>query len=236
MSVRLPAAVLWDLDGTLVDSEPYWIVQEQELVASFGGVWSHDDALTLVGRALMDSVAYLVAHSPVNLPPEQVVERLVAGVAAQIRQRVPWQPGAVELLTAVRGAGVPTALVTMSYRPITEALHDALHDAFPRGAFDVVVTGEQVTHGKPHPEPYLTAAARLGLDPADCIAIEDSETGARSAAAAGAQVIVVPSVKPVPRMPGVVQVATLAGITPAELVDLVDLVDRPGFAAVPGRS
>jgi HAD superfamily hydrolase (TIGR01509 family) len=189
-----------------------------------------------VGRALMDSAAYLVAHSPVNLPPEQVVERLVAGVAAQIRQRVPWQPGAVELLTAVRGAGVPTALVTMSYRPITEALHDALHDAFPRGAFDVVVTGEQVTHGKPHPEPYLTAAARLGLDPADCIAIEDSETGARSAAAAGAQVIVVPSVKPVPRMPGVVQVATLAGITPAELVDLVDLVDRPGFAAVPGRS
>ena len=114
----------------------------------------------------------------------------------------------------------------MSYRPITDAIGDAL----PGGAFDLIVSGEDVTHGKPHPEPYLRGAAGLGLAPEECIAIEDSEPGARSAAAAGAQTIVVPSVKPVPRMPGVVQIPTLVGVSPTDLVGL------PGFAALPTRS
>ena len=150
----------------------------------------------------------------------------MTGVVRRIRAEVPWRPGARELLTALREAGVPTALVTMSYRPITDAVGDAL----PGGAFDLIVSGEDVTHGKPHPEPYLMGAAGLGLAPDECIAIEDSEPGARSAAAAGAQTIVVPSVKPVPRMPGVVQIPTLVGVSPTDLVGL------PGFAALPTRS
>lgn len=153
------------------------------------------------------------------------MDRLVTGVARRIRANVPWQPGARELLAALRDVGVPTGLVTMSYRPITNALASAL----PSGSFDIVVTGEDVTQGKPHPEPYLTGAARLGLAATECIAIEDSETGARSASAAGARTIVVPSVKAVPRMAGVVQIPTLVGVTPSDLVDL------PGFAARPSR-
>ena len=225
MSVRLPAAVLWDLDGTLIDSEPYWFAEEQALVESFGGTWAYADALALVGRALLDSAAYILARSDVDLTPEDVVDRLVAGVAGGIRAEVPWRPGARELLAALREEGVPTGLVTMSYRPITDSLTAAL----PSGSFDIIVSGEDVTHGKPHPEPYLTGAARLGVAAPDCIAIEDSETGARSAAGAGARTIVVPSVKAVPRMPGVVQIPTLVGVTPTDLVDL------PGFAALPSR-
>ncbi len=226
MSARLPAAVLWDLDGTLVDSEAYWVLEERALVEDFGGVWTEADAFALVGRALTDSAAYIKDHSPVDLPIDELVDRLVTGVVRRIRAEVPWRPGARELLTALREAGVPTALVTMSYRPITDAIGDAL----PGGAFDLIVSGEDVTHGKPHPEPYLMGAAGLGLAPDECIAIEDSEPGARSAAAAGAQTIVVPSVKPVPRMPGVVQIPTLVGVSPTDLVGL------PGFAALPTRS
>jgi len=226
MSARLPAAVLWDLDGTLVDSEMYWFAEERRLVEDFGGVWTEADAFALVGRALTDSAAYIRDHSLVDLPVDEVVDRLVGGVARRIRAEVPWRPGARELLTALRAAGVPTALVTMSYRQITDAVGDAL----PGGAFDLIVSGEDVTNGKPHPEPYLTGAAGLGLAPELCTAIEDSEPGARSALASGAQTIVVPSVKPVPRMPGVVQIPTLLGVTPADLVDL------PGFAALPPRS
>ncbi len=225
MSARLPAAVLWDLDGTLIDSEPYWFAEEQALVESFGGMWTYADALALVGRALVDSAAYILERTDVELTAEDVVDRLVAGVSARIRAEVPWRPGARELLAELRAEGVPTGLVTMSYRPITEALASAL----PIGSFDIVVSGEDVTQGKPHPEPYLTGAARLGLDATDCIAIEDSETGARSASAAGARTIVVPSVKAVPRLPGVVQIPTLVGVTPTDLVDL------PGFAALPSR-
>jgi HAD superfamily hydrolase (TIGR01509 family) len=225
VSARLPAAVLWDLDGTLIDSEPYWFAEEQALVESFGGTWTYADALALVGRALLDSAAYILRRSDVDLTPEDAVDRLVTGVARRIRANVPWQPGARELLAALRDVGVPTGLVTMSYRPITNALASAL----PSGSFDIVVTGEDVTQGKPHPEPYLTGAARLGLAATECIAIEDSETGARSASAAGARTIVVPSVKAVPRMAGVVQIPTLVGVTPSDLVDL------PGFAARPSR-
>ena len=181
MSARLPAAVLWDLDGTLVDSEAYWVLEERALVEDFGGVWTEADAFALVGRALTDSAAYIKDHSPVDLPIDELVDRLVTGVVRRIRAEVPWRPGARELLTALREAGVPTALVTMSYRPITDAVGDAL----PGGAFDLIVSGEDVTHGKPHPEPYLMGAAGLGLAPDECIAIEDSEPGARSAAATG---------------------------------------------------
>ena len=94
MTPSLPAAVLWDMDGTLVDSEPYWIAQERALVESYGGQWSHQHAMTLVGQSLPDSGRYIVGHSPVTLSPEQVVDRLVDGVGERLRERViPWRPG-----------------------------------------------------------------------------------------------------------------------------------------------
>lgn len=213
---HLPAAVLWDMDGTLVDTEPYWIAEEEALVAAAGGTWSHEDALELVGNDLLVSARIILDRSPVTGTPEEVVHTLLAGVGTRMRARLPWRPGAEELLTELGRLGVPSALVTMSWTELAEVFVAHL----PPGTFTVVVTGDQVTRGKPHPEPYLEAARRLGLDPARCVAIEDSPTGARAATAAGVPTVVVPHMVPVPALPGSVQVDTLAGVDPARLAAL----------------
>jgi HAD superfamily hydrolase (TIGR01509 family) len=189
----MPAAVLWDMDGTLVDTEPYWIEAEYALVEEHGGSWSREHALNLVGNDLLVSGEYIREHGGVDLEPTEIVDRLLDGVIARVRERVPWQPGAVELLADLNDAGVPCALVTMSYQRFVAPVLAAL----PEGSFTTVVTGDVVTVGKPHPEPYLTAAGLLGVTASDCIAIEDSNTGAKSAEAAGCTVLVVPNHVPV---------------------------------------
>lgn len=231
MRSRLPAAVLWDMDGTLVDTEPYWMAEEYALAREHGVRWDEADALDLVGLALLDSAALIIARTGMSLLPEQVVARLVAGVRRRMRQQIPWRPGARELLTQVRAAGIPCGLVTMSYRDLTDELENAL----PPGALAVVVSGEDVQRGKPDPQPYLRAAHLLGVDPSDCLAIEDSEAGARSAAAAGARTVVVAHVKPVPQIAGTVQVASLHGLDLAGLVQLGQSLSRPPRAGLPQR-
>ncbi|PJI85490.1 HAD family hydrolase [Luteimicrobium subarcticum] len=222
---RRLAAVLWDLDGTLVDSEPYWIEAETELVAEHGGTWTHDDALGLVGRPLLEAATILAERGPVPLAPGQIVERLVGRMVAHLRAAVPWQPGAWDLLHAVRAAGVPQALVTMSYR----VLADAVVDALPAGTFDAVVCGDEVERGKPDPEAYLTAASLLGVDPADCVAVEDSPGGIRSALASGARTVGVQVVVPVEPRPALTRLAALtqldldllSRVASGEVVDLL---------------
>ncbi len=191
-----PKAVLFDMDGTLVDTEPYWIEAEFALAEQYGGSWSHEHALNLVGNDLIESGRYIREHMGLDLEPAQIVEELLDGVIERVERQVPWRPGAVELLADLARHGVPTALVTMSYRRFVAPILAHL----PEGAFAEVVTGDAVTRGKPHPEPYLKAAAALGLDPAECLAIEDSNTGARSAESAGCTVLVVPN--HVPILPG----------------------------------
>ena len=212
--MRLPAAVLWDMDGTLVETEPYWIESEYELVAEHGGTWSDEHALNLVGNDLLVSGRYIREHSGITIEPAQIVEELLDKVVARIEQAVPWRPGAVELLADLRAQGVRCAMVTMSYRRFVAPVLAGL----PEGSFEVVVTGDAVSQGKPHPEPYEKAAAILGVDPADTIAIEDSNTGARSAEAAGCRVVVVPNHVPV--LPGERRVLldTLAGLDTGGLV------------------
>jgi len=188
-----PTAVLWDMDGTLVDSEPYWMQVEHELVGAHGGTWTEADALNLVGNDLLESGRYIREVGGVDLEPTEIVELLLDGVIAQIEREVPWRPGARELLADLRGRGVPCALVTMSYRRFVQPVLDAL----PPDSFRIVVTGDSVHQGKPHPEPYLKAARLLGVEPAAALAIEDSNTGARSAVAAGCTVLVVPNHVPV---------------------------------------
>lgn len=214
LSSTLPAALLWDMDGTLVDTEAYWMAAEYALVESCGGQWNHEHAMAVVGRALTGTAAYIIEHGQVPLSVDEVVDRLLVLVGRQLREHVPWRPGALELLTAARDAGVPSALVTMSYRSLT----DLLLEAAPNGLFTVVVAGDDVTHGKPDPEPYLLAAERLSVAPGDCIAVEDSVFGAQSATAAGVPTIIVPNVKPVAPMAGSVQLPTLAGLGLADLV------------------
>lgn len=211
-----PAAVLWDMDGTFVDTEPYWVEVESELVAAHGGVWTQADAMQLVGNDLIESGRYIREHGGVDLPAEEIVELLLDGVVAHIEKSVPWRPGARELLAALRAEGVPCAMVTMSYERFVAPVLAAL----PKGSFDVVVTGDAVSRGKPHPEPYLHAARLLGVDPAACVAIEDSNTGARSAEAAGCLVLVVENHVPVAPGERRVFLPTLEGLTPADLTAL----------------
>jgi HAD superfamily hydrolase (TIGR01509 family) len=202
----LPAAVLFDLDGTLIDTEPYWMAEERALAAAFGGSWSAEQAVSCIGNPLPVSAGRLRAEAGVDLPVGEIVDRLLDGVVAKVRTAVPWQPGARELLAALVDTGTPAALVTMSY----QRLADAVLADLPDRTFRTVVTGDQVANGKPHPEPYLTAAARLGVDPARCLVVEDSPNGIHSGLAAGATVVAVPHVAPLPDLPEVTVVPTLA--------------------------
>ena len=226
-----PAAVLWDMDGTLVDTEPYWMACEHELVDAFGGRWTNDDARSIVGFDLLAAAAELRSRGGVDLPPRQIVERLQDGVIARIRHRVPWRPGARRLLAELGELGVPCALVTMSWEPLARAVVDALGPA----SFRAVVTGDMVTNGKPHPEPYLEAAARLGVDPVECVAIEDSPTGVASARAAGCVVVAVPNLVEIPVVPGVHVLPTLKGVTPGELGAIVAATPLPSPAPTGAR-
>ncbi len=181
-TLTFPKAVLWDMDGTLVASEPYWLLSESALARDYGKVWTQEHGHELIGKSLYDSSAILKDRLDIrDLTPQQIIDRLTDSVISNLQQSLPWRPGALELLMELRQAGVKTALVTMSMRRMALAVVEAI----PFQAFDVVVAGDDVIHGKPHPEPYQKAAALLGLDPQDCIAVEDSVTGLRSAEAAG---------------------------------------------------
>jgi HAD superfamily hydrolase (TIGR01509 family) len=204
------------MDGTLVDTEPYWIATEFAMAERYGATWSEAHALELVGNDLVTSGLYIQQVMGLAQSPEEIVEELLDGVVAQVEQAVPWRPGAVELLAALAEAGVRCGLVTMSYSRFAAPILAQL----PPETFRVVVTGEQVGRGKPHPEPYLTAAAALGVPPEECLAIEDSNTGATSAEAAGCLVLVVENHVPVLDGPRRVFRDTLEGVTVEELLAL----------------
>jgi HAD superfamily hydrolase (TIGR01509 family) len=204
---RLPAAVLWDMDGTLVDTEPCWMGAEAALVEEFGGRWTDEDSVRMIGLPLEPAARILQGHG-VDLPLAVIGERLVDGVVAAVARELVWQPGALELLAALRHAGVSSALVTMSYRRLAEEVISR----GPADTFDVVVTGDEVTHGKPHPEPYLRAAELLGVDVADCVAIEDSPPGIASALASGARTLGVQHIVAVEPRPELSRAGSLAEI------------------------
>lgn len=201
------------MDGTLVDTEPLWIGGEYELAAQHGAVWTEEDALHLVGSDLLIAAHYIKKRIGGTMTPEQIVDWLGGRVADGLRADLDWRPGARELIEAFRAAGVPQALVTMSYDYIAAPVVEAL-------GFEAVVTGDSVTRGKPHPEPYLKAAELLGVVAAECIAVEDSRTGAASANAAGCFVVAVPHAVNVDEAPRRVIIPTLEGMTPQDLADL----------------
>ncbi len=206
------------MDGTLVDTEPYWIEREHEVVRLFGnGAWTDEHAHALVGFDLRDSGRYISEHGGVDLPVDDIVNLLLDGVIERVRRHIPWRPGARELLAELSVLGIPCALVTMSWRRFADAVVEAL----PTGSFAAIVTGDDVERGKPNPEPYLLAAARLGVDPGDCIAIEDSPTGVRAAVAAGCRTIGVPHVVGIPADLGHHHLATLDGVTADHLSEIL---------------
>jgi len=204
---KTPAAILWDMDGTLIDSEPYWIDAETSLAARFGVPWTYDDGLTLVGNSLEVS-AHILMERGVRLSPEEIITTMVNDVAARAADHMPWLQDARDLLSLVLEAKIPCALVTMSIGPFVAAF---LESAGP--VFSAVVTGDDVAHGKPHPEAYLSAAALLGVDARDCLAIEDSPSGTRAAVSSGATTIGVRRHADLPQLEGMSRCASLTGLT-----------------------
>lgn len=210
-----PAAVLWDMDGTLIDSEPYWIGAETELAAKFDVTWTQEDGLAMVGQA-MDISARTLQERGVALTEPEILDYMIKRVAEQVRATVPWQADARALLDEVAAAGIPCALVTMSYTPLAQAFLE-----FAPDVFQVVVTGDNVEHGKPHPEPYLKAARELGVDITQCIVIEDSPTGVTSGHASGAHTIAVQRHVAVPALTGISRVTSLEGIDLQMLAEML---------------
>jgi HAD superfamily hydrolase (TIGR01509 family) len=212
--VRELQAVLFDMDGTLCDTEPAWMAAEFALAEAYGAEWTTDDGLRLVGNDLAVSGEYIKRRMRLTLSAQEIVAALLTSVEASVRTAgVTWRPGAVELLVQCNAADLPTALVTMSYRKLVDAVVSAL----PAGRFGAVVTGEDVVRGKPAPDAYLLAAERLGVEGRACIAIEDSATGAASAEAAGCLVIGVPHQVAIPASPNLRWLPSLAGCTVDDL-------------------
>jgi len=193
-----PCAVLFDMDGLLVDSEPLWLQAETAVMARLGADWTTADQMQLLGGSLDRTVRYLLAKAARPAPPEVVAEWLMAGIAERVRDHgVPLRPGARELLAEVEASGLPGALVTSSERRFMDAVL-----ARTGLRFDALVCADDVSVTKPDPEPYLLAAKLLGTDPARCFALEDSPNGVASAEAAGCRVIAVPSLVPIEPAPG----------------------------------
>ncbi|WP_460604312.1 HAD family hydrolase [Jatrophihabitans fulvus] len=182
------------MDGTLLDSEKIWDVSLADLAAFRGGALSPDARAAMVGSSLMRSVALL--HEDVGTPdadPRESADFLAARTAELFRTDLTWRPGAPELLAALREADVPTALVTSTFRSLTEIALDTLG----RDNFTASVCGDEVEHPKPAPDPYLRAARLLGVAADECVAVEDSPLGVASAEAAGCVVLAVPAEVPI---------------------------------------
>lgn len=193
-NASFPAAILFDHDGTLVDTEPVWAAAKVALAAEFGGIWTEQDTLDCLGLSMKFTLDRLRERG-VDLPDEQINERLVAKVReALAHQQVEFLPGIERFLTQVRDAQIPAAIVTNA----TTSIAQRTADAAPEGTFSVIIGNDETTHPKPDPQPYLLAAQRLGVEPSRCVAVEDSPSGVRSATAAGMKVIVVPGELEVP--------------------------------------
>jgi len=208
MPKTYPAAVLFDMDGTLIDSEHHWLSSEQELAASWGASWTSDDGEALIGVSLYQSTQLIKEKLGIDLTPGEISEILTDAVIQKLDAEIVWRPGVLELMADLKANGVKTALVTMSMRRMALRVAAKL----PVGEFDVVVAGDDVTNGKPHPEPYLLAAEQLGVDINDCIAFEDSVTGLTSAEASGAIAIGIPNIVQLPEQEGRLIWPTLQGV------------------------
>lgn len=196
-----PAAILFDHDGTLVDTEPVWAAAKVALTAEFGGTWTEQDTLDCLGLSMQFTLDRLRERG-VNLPDEEINNRLVAKVHKTLAQQpVEFLPGIEHFLSEVRDAQIPAAVVTNA----TTSVARRTANAAPEGTFSVIIGNDETTHPKPNPQPYLLAAERLGVDPTQCVAIEDSPSGVRSATAAGMRVIVVPGELEVPAELGTVR-------------------------------
>ncbi|MFD7238373.1 HAD family hydrolase [Streptomyces syringium] len=198
-------AVLLDMDGTLVDTEGFWWDVEVAVFAELGHQLLEEYRQVVVGGPMTRSASFLIQATGAKIALTELTVLLNMRFAEMIGQGVPLMPGARRLLAELAAHGVPTALVSASHRHIIDRVLVTL------GAenFALTVAGDEIARTKPHPDPYLEAAARLGVDPARCAVIEDTMTGVAAAEAAGCRVLAVPSVAPIPPAEGRTVVGSL---------------------------
>jgi HAD superfamily hydrolase (TIGR01509 family) len=183
------AAVIFDLDGVLIDSEQGWAAAREALVREQGGEWRADATRAMMGMSSPEWSRYMHDVLGVPIAPEQIVEEVVERLKALHREHLPLLPGAREAVTSLASRW-PLGLASSANRPIVEEVLDL---AGLRHLFAVTVSAEEVARGKPAPDVYIEAAARLAVVPSGCVAVEDSSNGLRAAAAAGMRVIAVPN-------------------------------------------
>jgi HAD superfamily hydrolase (TIGR01509 family) len=205
-------AVVFDLDGVLIDSEPVWERVRRALVAELSGQWAPDAQRRLMGMSTPEWARYLSEDLGVGLPPDEVAAEVIDRMAASYREHLPLLPGAVEAVGRL-AARWPLGLASSAAAALIETV---LAASGLRGHFAVTMSTEQVPHGKPAPDIYLAVAAKLGHAPAACAAVEDSSNGLRSAAAAGLHVIAIPH----PKYPPDPDALATASLVLSHLADL----------------
>lgn len=209
--MNLPAAILFDLDGTLVDTDPLWNAAERDLLVTAGGKWNAETTKKLIGVNMEEGARIIRRETGLEWSVEKINRHLVQAMIHKLRGHVPWNEGMPEFLAAMRSRGVPCYIVTSSYREMAEML---VLDQ-PPGTFAGIVAGDEVVNTKPHPEPYLTACRLAGAAPEECLAVEDSPTGVASAVAAGVVTVAIAGRLAVPGGTGVSRIASSAELTPA---------------------
>lgn len=209
-------AVLWDLDGTLIASEPLWVMTEQAVAARHGFEWTQEDGLAVVGLPVPDTARRLLERGAGGTIDEMVAELFDMMQALITESGLPYRPGVEQLMADLREAGVAQAIVTQSFGGYVDAVVDAL----PDGLLAMVMTGNRVRRGKPDPEIYLGACDELGLRPSDALAIEDSPAGVGAILAAGVTPVAVPFLVDVPAAAELLLLETLEGVASTDLISL----------------
>jgi HAD superfamily hydrolase (TIGR01509 family) len=221
-----PGAVLFDMDGLLVDSEPLWTIAEERVSATLGGEFTPELKARMIGKRIDLAVGILLeglaTPQASAADPDEVGARLMTEMAELLADHVPLQPGAEALLDELGAARIPLALVSSSYR----LLVDAALKSVGAQRFTVSIAGDEVTHGKPDPEPYLTAARALGVVPARCVVLEDAPAGMESAVAAGCACVFVPTFPDTRKLPD--RVVLKGSLTDVDLALLGRLAVHPG--------
>jgi HAD superfamily hydrolase (TIGR01509 family) len=220
----VPDAVVFDLDGVLLDSEQLWNQAKEEFVRAAGGRWHEDAPRAMIGMSSPEWSAYIRDQLEVERPLEEINRAVVERMEALYRVELPLLPGAVEAVRAVGGRW-RLGLASSANREIIDLF---VQEAGLDGAFAATVSSEEVGHGKPAPDVYLEAARQLGVDPGRCVAVEDSASGLRAAHAAGLTVIAVPN----PHYPPDAEALALAAVSVVSTAEVTpELVERASGAA-----
>lgn len=226
-------AVLFDMDGTLVQTEEYWGEALDELAERLGGRFSAPARESTVGTSMRRSMSVLYADIGVQRTEGelQADARWVEDRAGELMGAgIAWRPGARELVEAVQAAGLATALVTTTPRRLADIVLRSIEADLGYDPFDMTLCGDEVPERKPDPAPYRQAATSLGADPRECVVIEDSLVGVSSGLAAGMAVLGVPALQPVPPAPGLTLRESLVGVDVRLLAGILAAARAPADA------